>query len=232
MIIEKGRNMKHTYLTINEKECSNLAYDIFMETSGINREGRKFIKMKESAMRMRDAVKENVKIRASYTYFDDVKLVNNTAVIGDQKFICSAFDQIDPETVKGVYIYALSAGDFSLPEETIMDQLFADIWGTAFTDAARLLLKKKLEEEHKLSDSFGPGFYGMDVSCMENISRLISFEELDIELRNSRIILPLKSCAGLYFSVDDKYEALNENCLECLGTHSSCRLCGINKGDK
>ena len=227
---ERKNIMEHTFLTIDENECSALAYEIFMKASGIDKEGRKFIKMKESAMRMRNAINENVKIRAAYVYCDDVKLENNTAVIGNQKFMCSAFEQIDPKTVNGAYIYALSAGDFSLPEENIMDQLFADIWGTAFTDAARMLLKEKMQNNSRLSDSFGPGFYGMDVKEISKLAQIVDFDSLDIELRDSRIMLPLKSCAGLYFSVDEKYKELHESCQECRGTYSSCQLCQINGG--
>ena len=91
-------------------------------------------------------------------------------------------------------------------------------------------MKKELEKESKLSDSFGPGFYGMDVGDMETLSSLLSFDDLDIELRHSRIIVPLKSCAGMYFSVNDNYEYLRQECENCRGTHTSCKLCQIHGG--
>lgn len=222
--------MEHIFLRIDEKECSQLAYEIFMKASGIDKEGQKFRRMKDTAFRMRDAVNDRVEIRGAYVFCDDVKLEGNTAVIGGQMFKCPAFEQIDPKIVKGAYIYVLSAGDFSLPEENIIDQLFADIWGTAFTDAARLILKKRLEDKAELSDSFGPGFYGMDVSDMFKVSQLIDFKTLDIELKDSRVMVPLKSCAGMYFAVSDEYKKMKSGCLECRGTYSSCKLCGINGG--
>lgn len=215
---------------VDRNECNDLASEIFMRTSGINREGRKFERMKKDAFRMRKMIEERVKIRVAYAYYDDVVFSGRQAKIGEETFHCSAFEQVDPQAVKGAYIYALSVGDFGLPEEPIMDQLYADIWGSAFTDAARLLLKRELEKEARLSDSFGPGFYGMDVSEMQQLASLLSFEELDIELRNSRIIVPLKSCAGLYFSVTDDYRELNQECENCRGTHTSCKLCQVHGG--
>lgn len=212
------------------EKCSELAYEIFMETSGVNKEGRKFERMREDAFRMRDVIEDRIQIRAAYSYYEDVEINGKEAIIGGKTFTCSAFDQIHQDTVKGAYIYALSVGDFGFPEEPILDQLYADIWGSAFTDAARLLMKEKIEESSKLSDSFGPGFYGMDVSEMGTLTSLLNFDELDIEVKNSRIMLPLKSCAGLYFSVDERYKKLNQACENCLGTHKSCRLCQVYGG--
>lgn len=222
--------MRIQTFNVNRKECNDLAHKIFMQVSGINREGRKFDRMKQDAFRMREAIADNVKIRAAYAYYDDVTLKDRQAVVGGKTLYCSAFEQVSQDSVNGAYIYALSVGDFGLPEEPIMDQLYADIWGTAFTDAVRLLMKKELEQESKLSDSFGPGFYGMDVSDMETLSSLLSFDDLEIELRHSRIIVPLKSCAGMYFSVNDNYEYLKQECENCRGTHTSCKLCQIHGG--
>lgn len=215
---------------VDRNECNDLACEIFMKTSGINREGRKFERMKKDAFRMRKMIEERVKIRVAYAYYDDVILSGGQADIGGETFHCKAFEQVNPNVVKGAYLYALSVGDFGLPEEPIMDQLYADIWGSAFTDAARLLLKRELEKDVRLSDSFGPGFYGMDVSEMQQLASLLSFEDLDIELRNSRIIVPLKSCAGLYFGVTDDYRNLNQECENCRGTHTSCKLCQVHGG--
>lgn len=217
-------------MKFNMTECSRRAFEIFMKTSGIDREGRKFERMRADAFRMRKFIEERIHIRAAWEYFNDVKISGQYAEFGGQRFKCSAFDQIENRTVKGVYVYALSVGDFGFPEEPILDQLYADIWGSAFTDAARLILKEKLEMESKLSDSFGPGFYGMDVSEMGSLTSLLNLEELDIEIRNSRIMLPLKSCAGFYFDVNEDYRKLNQACENCLGTHTSCKLCQVYGG--
>lgn len=222
--------MEDLTLVLNEKECNKLAYEIFMRVSGIDREGRKYERMKEAALEMRDRLNDNIKIQARYRYYKDVELEEKTARIGNQIFNCPAFEQIDPETIRGAYIYAISAGDFSFPDEKITTQVFADIWGTAFTDAVRMSLKSYLQEKEILSDSFGPGFYGMDVREMAKIAALIDFSELGVELKEDRIMVPLKSCAGLYFAVNEGYREINNSCKECRGIYSSCNLCQINGG--
>lgn len=223
--------MTMKWFEIDREGCNEAAHQIFLETSGINRKtGKKFERMAQDAYRMRQAIEKNVEIRIAYRFFDRVDIDGKTAVIGGETLHCSAFEQIDPKQVKGAYVYALAVGDFGLPDEPIMDQLYADIWGSAFTDAARFQLRDALMEEAALSDSFGPGFYGMDVSEMATVAKLLDFGALNIEVRNSRIILPLKSCAGLYFSVTEDYEPLGQECENCLGTHSSCKLCQVHGG--
>jgi len=222
--------MSIRFMEFNMDEISERAYEIFMNTSGVNKEGRKFERMRNDAFRMRDVIEDRIKIRASYIFFEDVEMSGQDATFGGITFHCSAFDQIDPKLIKGVYVYALSAGDFGYPEDPILDQLYADIWGSAFTDAARLIMREKIEEETKLSDSFGPGFYGMDVSEMGSLTSLLNLDELDMEVRGEQIILPLKSCAGFYFSVEPEYKKLNQACETCLGTHTSCKLCNVYGG--
>ncbi|MCB6993572.1 hypothetical protein LI177_08775 [bacterium 210820-DFI.6.37] len=222
--------MNRYLMEFNMEECSELAHEIFMRTSGINKDGPKFERMRKDAFRMRKVIEDRIKIRATCAYYDDVEITGNKAIIGGKIFRCSAFDQLRQEYIKGAYIYALSVGDFGFPEEPILDQLYADIWGSAFTDAARILMRKKLEENAKLSDSFGPGFYGMDVSEIGTLTSMLNMDELDIEVKANGIMVPLKSCAGLYFSVDERYQKLNQACETCMGTHLSCKLCQVYGG--
>ena len=57
---------------VNRNECNELACKIFMRTSGIDREGRKFERMKKDAFRMRKLIEERVRIRVAYAYYDKV----------------------------------------------------------------------------------------------------------------------------------------------------------------
>lgn len=214
----------------DKSRCSELASEIFMKTSGLDREGAKFERMRAEAFRMREIIEERIHIRCAWEYFDDVRLTGQKAEFGGRSFKCSAFDQIEDSMIKGVYVYALSVGDFGFPEELILDQLYADIWGSAFTDAARLLLKTEFQKKSILSDSFGPGFYGMDVSEMGKLASIFDLERLNIEIKDSKIMVPLKSCAGLYFDVTEDYRKLDQACENCLGTHTSCKLCQVYGG--
>lgn len=216
-------------IQIDREQFELLADEIFMKLSGVDRQGKKFERMKQAAFQMRDAVQERVQVITECRYYDQFKLDGRYLTIDGQSFECAAFEQLDESMLRGVYLYVLSAGDFGLPEEKITNQLYADFWGTAFTDAVRELMRQELSKEIKLSHSFGPGFYGMDVSEMKKLNHLLDFKSIGLELRNDKIILPLKSCAGIIFSVNEEYPELYPACESCRGTYKSCRLCRLSR---
>jgi hypothetical protein len=186
--------------------------------------------MRKDAFQMREVVNKHLDIKIICQYYDDILLDGRVLKIENNEFCCNVFEQMNPESVEGVYVYAICVGDFSMPEEKILDQLYADIWGTAFVDAVRLVLQEELAKDAELSDSFGPGFYGMDINAMVNIDSILDFSSIGMELKGSQIIVPLKSCAGMYFKVNELYKKINSACSTCLGTNRSCKLCQISGG--
>lgn len=218
------------FVKINKSSLAELAEKFFLQGSGINKAGRKYERMRKDAFEMRKVAEERVNIRAAYRYFDEFELNDRKLTVGGTVLECNAFERLERKTIKGVYVYALSVGDFDFSDRIIMEQLYADFWGSAFTDAARLILKQKLEENGKLSDSFGPGFYGMKVEEMGKFAGLLEMDEIGIEIRNKRIMLPLKSCVGVYFDVTEKYEKLHDACSNCYGNERGCKLCNIYGG--
>lgn len=60
---------------------------------------------------------------------------------------------------------------------------------------------------------------------MKNIAKLLDFKKLGLEVSNSSTIVPLKSCAGIYFYVNEEYKKLSSSCKSCLGSQVNCSLC-------
>jgi hypothetical protein len=83
-------------------------------------------------------------------------------------FECNAFQRLDPSHICGVYAYIMTAGTFELDDAApILDQLYADIWGTAYVDAGLDVLRRYVEEDLKerseerelfVLDSLAPDF--------------------------------------------------------------------------
>ena len=221
--------MKKQFLTIDRNKCNDLATTLFLESAGINREGEKFERMREDAFHMRERIESRIIPRAVYLYFnrDEITLHHEKLSAGGQEFCCKAFGQLQTGSIDGLYLYACTAGDYSLPGEEVLNQVYADIWGTAFADAVRMLLKEELQTKSDLSDSFGPGFYGMSTREVTKIDSLLDFALLGIKLRNNTVMLPLKSCAGMYFAVNAHYKPLHRRCEFCYGAQSSCKLCHV-----
>lgn len=214
---------------IDRPACDALAKKIFIGSSGIEKKPKQAEKMRAAAFRVREKIEDRIDIRAAYSYREDVSFSGSVATIAGETFTCNAFSQINPQTVEGVYLYAVCAGDFSFPEWDIMDQVYADIWGTAFTDAARFLLIRRLKEEHRLSDSFGPGYYGMDVIHMRKLMPLLDYADLRIKVLDAGTMVPVKSCAGMYFAVTEDYQPMPSACFRCHGARSGCNLCKVQE---
>lgn len=225
-------DIKNKIVSIPTQACDELADQYFMATSGIDRPGPKYERMRKEAFEIRDRIRQRVNIKAIYSYYDMPALSGPTATIDGVVFHCNAFEQMNASAVQGVYVHLLTAGEYYLDGEPIMNQLFADIWGTAFTEAGRMKLEELFEGEGILSDGFGPGFYGMESVQMKELTTLLDGAAIGVETRATGILLPLKSCGGMTFRVDDSYVRLSTECADCRGNKSGCSFCNIkNKRD-
>ena len=65
--------------------------------------------------------------RGQYICFDkdEITLSGKKLWAGKQEFACKAFEQLRESSIKGLYIYACSAGDYTLPDEDVLSQVYA-----------------------------------------------------------------------------------------------------------
>lgn len=221
--------MEKRFFQPDNGKYNELAKEYFMISSGLNREGEKFERMRSGAMEVYELIQEQVNCKGQFAYFSkdagEMVLHGDTLQISDVRLECKAFEKVDLDTVEGVYAYVCTAGEYVLQEENLLRQVYADLWGNAYTDAIRELIRQYLHMFAPLSDSFGPGFYGMPLSEMDNLSKLLDFHQVGVSVRESMVLQPSKSCAGLYFRVNSDYHKLAGQCASCRGNHTSCRLC-------
>lgn len=220
-------NIKCNTIKFNKQNCFDRAQELFIRESGCGKEGSKYDRMRKSAFEIRELIEPLIDVKCTYEIYDSFELKNETLIIENQQFNCTAFGQINPKSIDAVIFYAVTAGDYYLEDRPIMDQLYADIWGTAFTDAMREIFMDEMKKNYEISDSFGPGFYGMDVSEMKKMPYLVSFDSLGMEVKNSCVILPLKSCAGMVYIVNELYTKLDSACQLCYGNKKTCSLCSV-----
>lgn len=216
-------------VTFQSVRYASLADALFLRFSGIDREGKKYERMRTAAFQVKEQLAGQIDLRAGYTFYEAPTLCGGSVLLDGVTLRCSALEQISPSTVHGAYVYAITAGDFSLPDRPVTEQLYADLWGSAMVEAARKLLLEQLRSRSPISDSFGPGYYGMRTTELRQFDRLIDFKQLGISVYKGQILLPQKSCAGLLFAVDEGYRKLRGACAACLGNHTSCQLCEVNR---
>lgn len=227
--------IKNQVVTISMAEADAFAMDYFMKICGLNRDGEKYRRMQVQGMQIKELIRDRVKIQAVVSSFPGSAIDGNHAVLNGITFECNAFQRLDPDHVTGIYAYLLSAGIFELADQDpIMDQLFADIWGTAYVDAGLELLKQFVAEDLKersdargsrVLDPFGPGFYGMDVTQVGKFFELLDGDQIGVKARSSSLILPLKSCSGFFIGVDDDSALPDADCKSCCAEYKNCAFC-------
>ncbi len=232
--------MLNIVFKIDKNRVESKVLEYFLRSSGLAREGEKFVKMRRNANKIKEEIEDRVDIKAVLSYFDEFQMIEDILTIQGEAFACNPFFLIKPEKVKGVYLYAITAGDYSMDDREIMDQLYADIWGTSYVDAGRIILEEYILEDFLdrnrtqgyqnsvlISNSFGPGFYGMETGDTKKIFNIIDGSKVGIDCRESGIMVPLKSCTGIYLIVEAGTELPKIECETCLGSTISCNMCNV-----
>ena len=217
--------MNQEIIHITMEEADLYAVDYFIRICGFHREGEKYERLFARGMEIKEWIKNKVKIRAVVSSFDKEAIRGNTAFLDGVSFVCNGFEQLSPAHISALYVYILTAGSFELDEKApVLDQLYADVWGTAYVDAGLEILKQRLTG-NKAAESFGPGFYGMDIDQVSKFFRILDGEKIDVRLRNHCLMLPLKSCSGFLVAVDDVSKLPAADCKSCRSDHAGCEFC-------
>jgi len=217
--------MINQVIRIETEEAAPLARQYFIKICGFHREGEKYAKMLSDGLSVREKISEKININAVVSAFGGEVISGDCAEAGGVTFVCNAFSRIKKNNIRRVYAYLLTAGIYKLEENApIMDQLYADIWGTSFVDAGLEVLKKRLAGESAY-EAFGPGFYGMDVDQIKKFFELLDGKKIGMEVRESCLMLPLKSCAGFLIVVRDKSDLPDSDCFNCKAGRKGCEFC-------
>jgi len=175
---------------------------------------------------------EGLRPSAIVSAYDASVLYGHEATLDGTSFKCAAFARINPVHVKKIYVFIITAGEVSVEGGDVMDVLYADMWGTAFADAAIEALSELLADNTGSGShiaTFGPGFYGMDMSDIPLIFDILDGNAIGVEARaQSGCMIPLKSCAGFMIAADEPTALPPADCMSCVGNRGGCRLCKNN----
>ncbi len=223
--------LRNEVLQFHKEVLCREAERLFMQIGGLDRQGKRFATLRRRGIEIRSEINEQIDPKAIVSYYDRCVITRkeDVLVIDGVSLKCRAFAQLDEEQIWGAYVFFIHAGAYSVDNRPVMEQLMADMWGTAFVDATRMQFRKSLAEEAILSEEFGPGFFGMDVTQMKELAKLADPSMIGVEVRDTGILLPIKSCGGLYLHVKDGYMPLNSACLCCRGTATSCNYCELKR---
>lgn len=226
--------MENEVLIINREEADVQAEEYFSSMCGFNRDGEKYREMFYQSLRVRERISACIDLKAVVSDFPGECIKRNIAYLNGVSFECRALEQLNVHNVCRIYAYILTSGNIELKDASLLDVFYADTWGTAYIDAGRDILKKRLHNDFPgncskygihISDSFGPGYYGMDVTEVFKFFKLLEGSRIGVELKGSGMMSPVKSCAGFFIKVMDDKELPTYDCRACIGNSQGCRFC-------
>lgn len=160
-------------------------------------------------------------------------IINDEFVFGNNRIFCNVLNRIDHSNILGGYMYIFCAPSAEIPEDDILEEFYADTWQTAFIDAARDKLREKIIELAKkdfkgnvfLTDSFGPGYYGIDGNTVPYFYEYINGKEAGIVLTKYGMMDPTKSFIGMFLVMDQESSLPPRDCSSCLANKRGCEFC-------
>ena len=214
--------------TMSGRECDALATELFIIQNNLDRPDKRYKRLLKEAVALKDEIVDDLTMRAVYNYYDDIFLKDDVLVIDGKMFVSRVLDGVHPSQFKGAYVFVLTAGDFSYKDRPMMDQVFYDLWGTAFATAARQHLQTHFSQDGRISEVFGPGLFGIPMSTMKGLVSMVDADRIGVTVNSSNFLLPVKSYGGIYSRVADNYRPRGGTCATCLGSRLSCNLCEYN----
>ncbi|MDR1135316.1 MAG: hypothetical protein LBL49_03930 [Clostridiales Family XIII bacterium] len=166
---------------------------------------------------------------------------------------CPAFELVDTRKLTSVIFYAITLKQAESNirgeqgEDNIMAAFYADAWANAYLEAGMYELRMRLLKSAPimgaallagipahgavLSDSFGPGFYGMELTELHKMAQIIDFSKIGAQVTENAVIHPMKSHCGILFAATDIGGLPSAGCRECVGDRRGCRYCTRYAGD-
>ena len=237
--------MERVTFEIHKDLLNAEAQEYFIKSAGLADESDKSKRMLKDAKEIKNEIDESLRIKVAVSFFSNFEVYEDTLRIERVSFKCNPFSLLCQKNVSGVYLYVITAGDYYLEDRGILDQLYVDIWRTAYLDAGRNALKKILFKGYSsktsdkanipkeafeavaITDSFGPGFYGMNPNDTIKISQLVDSAGIGVECNDSGILSPIKTCAGIYLMIEPGTPFIGEECKTCLGNRMNCNMCNV-----
>ena len=225
--------MKDKVFCYDKRQCLPIAEEFFIQVCGFDLEKERHRKRMAEAMHLLDREKPDFKMQAICRRLGKEAYEDETVTAAGERICCPGFSHIR-EKVVDVWMCVVTAGDWTLENSTkAKEQVYMDTWGTAFADGAKTLFERDLAamllEGQYLTCPFGPGYYGMPSADTKKFAKVLELGKIGVRVRDSGIMIPLKSIAAVYLVTDKKASPPPLACSQCFGRLGGCRNCSQNR---
>ncbi len=159
----------------------------------------------------------------------------------DNRIKCQVFEKlhIAENNVISGYLYTFHA---SLIDEnyisgfSLLEQFYIENWLIAVMDAVREWLQRFLADRERkkqaevyVTDSFGPGFYGVPIQETETMVNLLDGKRAGVTIDKNKVMHPSKSIVGIYLVLNKDIGRQMIDCISCIGNEFGCQYCKNGK---
>lgn len=156
------------------------------------------------------------------------------------KIACDILEKLklEQKDIISGYLYTFHAPKFSkklkkaYEKLPLLEQYYIENWLISVLDSGRdwirnyLFRKNSVRYSCYVSDSFGPGFYGMTIETLPKFFEIIDSNSVGVELTENGGLKPLKSCIGIYLvTKKDISHLMGHDCINCAGNKFGCNAC-------
>lgn len=230
---------KNQILKFKEEDLYPMARKYFIGYSRLKLDKAKHQRMLKLGDQARIDGLSGIDIKAVVSYWDGTCLKGGRLIKDDILLKCKALSQVPDGVVKRIYAFVITSGECTYKDsDPITTQLFADTWGTAYVDIARVVMAKAFRrdmektfegENLSLSAYIGPGFYGMPMTENIQLCNLLKAKDIGVEARSSGLMVPVKSCSGFYMANSNPQLMPKRSCEACIGNPNGCAYCLASK---
>ena len=220
--------MKDEVFVYEKEEAFEHAKSFFIDACGFDLQKLRHQKMFQDALELLHRKKESFQMKVICTQLGKDAYGDNCIAVKGKTIACNGFSRIQKKYVEDIYMCVITAGDWHSQSST-KEQVYMDIWGTAFVEGAKILFEEKCMEhlgaEQYLSDPFGPGYYGIPSEDTKKFASVLDTQKIDVHVKASGIMVPLKSMAAIYLVTNSKSILPPLSCSQCFGRLEGCKLC-------
>ncbi|NLT47153.1 MAG: HD domain-containing protein [Clostridiales bacterium] len=220
-------------IKLNYEEAESIAKKYFLQVSGLSADKVYHDELLTEALQLLEKCKPGIDMTAMITTLDPGAFRDSTIIIGESQFTCTAFQQIEPDKVTTIFAYLMTLGECKAGVTNLAEEYYADLWGDGFLEAGRQILREQIRryeikntDEYYISESFGPGFYGMPLDKLADLIRELDGSNIGLTSEMAEVCAKEKCSGGFFFITNGEGVFPAEECKDCIGHEGGCLFCG------
>ena len=203
--------MKNKIIKICVEELYEESLKSFIEFCKINIDTVRGEKLLKKSLEVRERFCKECVLKIVLTPFGGNSVNKDFFAIKDKAIYCNELHKNISDKIVGGYMYAIFIEPIDYNNMTTLEMYYADCWLSSYVEAGwkninSILINESIkdfsvkEDKDKLlvSESFAPGFGGMQIESIADLFELMNLQEYGMKLQDTTNIIPCNSIIGIY----------------------------------